>query len=39
MNKLLEQAFAKVQALPPEMQDQAARMLMLHAGGDEPVTS
>jgi hypothetical protein len=37
MTKLLEQAFEKVQALPPEMQDQAARMLLLYAGGDEPV--
>ena len=37
MTKLLEQAFEKVQALPPEMQDQAARMLLTYVGDDEPV--
>ena len=37
MTTLLEQALEKVQALPEEMQDQAARMLLAYAGGDEPV--
>jgi len=37
MTKLLMQAFEKVQTLPPEMQDQAARMLLRYAGEDEPV--
>ncbi len=37
MIKLLEQAVEKVQALPPEMQEQAARMLLVYAGDDEPV--
>ena len=37
MTKLLEQAVEKVQALPPEMQDQAARMLLVYAGDEEPV--
>ena len=37
MTKLLEQAVEKVQALPPEMQDQAARLLLVYAGDDEPV--
>ena len=37
MTKLLEQALEKVQALPPEMQDQAARMLLTYVGDDEPV--
>ena len=35
MTALLEQALEKVQALPDEMQDQAARMLLAYAGGDE----
>jgi hypothetical protein len=37
MTTLLEQALEKVQALPDEMQDQAARMLLAYAGGDEAV--
>ena len=36
MTKLLEQALEKVQALPLEMQDQAARMLLAYAGDEEP---
>ncbi len=37
MTKLLELALEKVQALPPEMQDQAARMLLIYAGDDAPI--
>ena len=37
MTKLLEQAIEKMHALPPEMQDQAARWLLTYAGGEEPV--
>ena len=37
MTKLLEQAFEKVQALPHDMQDQAARMLLAYAGDEEPI--
>ena len=37
MTKLLDQAVEKVQALPAEMQDQAARMLLVYAGGEEPM--
>jgi len=37
MTKLLEKAVEKVQALPPEVQDQAARLLLLYAGDDESV--
>jgi hypothetical protein len=37
MNKLLEQAVEKVQALPLEMQDQAARILLAYAGDEEPI--
>ena len=37
MTSLLEQALEKVQALPAEMQDEAARMLLVYAGGDDPV--
>jgi hypothetical protein len=37
MTKLLEQALEKVQALPLEMQDQAARMLLAYAGDEEPI--
>jgi hypothetical protein len=37
MTKLLEQAVEKVQALPREMQDQAARMLLAYAGDEEPI--
>jgi hypothetical protein len=36
MTKLLDEAVEKVQALPAEMQDQAARMLLVYAGGDQP---
>lgn len=37
MTKLLEQAVEKVQALPREMQDEAARMLLAYAGIEEPM--
>ena len=37
MMTLLERAVAKVQALPVEMQDQAARMLLAYAGDEEPI--
>jgi hypothetical protein len=37
MIKLLEQALEKVQALPLDMQDQAARMLLAYAGDEEPI--
>jgi hypothetical protein len=37
MNKLLEEAVARVQTLPPEMQEQAARMLLTYAGEEEPI--
>lgn len=37
MTKLLERAIEKVQSLPPEMQEQAARMLLIYAGDDETV--
>src|SRR5271154_4460963 len=37
MTKLLEQAFERVLALPLEMQDQAARMLLAYAGDEEPI--
>ena len=37
MTKLLEQAFERVQALPHEMQDQAARMLLAYVGDEEPI--
>ena len=37
MIKLLEQAVEKVQALPLDMQDQAARMLLAYAGDEEPI--
>ena len=36
MTRLLEQALEKVQSLPEAMQDQAARMLLVYAGSDEP---
>ncbi len=36
MTKLLDHALEKVQALPPEMQDQAARLMLAYAA-DEPV--
>jgi hypothetical protein len=37
MNKLLETAVEKVQALPPEMQEQAARILLAYAGDEVPI--
>lgn len=37
MTKLLDGAVERVQALPAEMQDQAARMLLVYAGDEEPV--
>jgi hypothetical protein len=37
MTKLLDQAIEKVYALPAEMQDQAARMLLVYAGDDGPM--
>lgn len=37
MTSLLEKAVEKLQALPPEMQDQAAHMLLLYVGGGEAV--
>ena len=37
MTKLLQQAVEKVQSLPPDVQDEAARVLLLYVGSDEPV--
>jgi ribosomal protein L13 len=37
MTKLLDRAVERVLALPAEMQDQAARMLLVYAGDEEPV--
>lgn len=37
MTKLLEQAFQTVRGLPPEMQDELARMLLQLAGENQPV--
>jgi hypothetical protein len=37
MKKLLEHAGEKVQALPREMQIQAARILLAYAGDEEPI--
>ena len=37
MTRLLDKAVQKVRALPAEMQDQAARMLLAYAGDDEPL--
>jgi len=37
MMKLLEQAVEAARALPPEMQDELARMLLQFAGEDQPV--
>ena len=37
MTKLLEQAVETVRGLPPEMQDDLARMLLQLAGEDQPV--
>jgi predicted transcriptional regulator len=36
MTKLFELAVERLQALPAEMQDQAARMLLTYAGDEEP---
>jgi hypothetical protein len=35
MTKLLHQALEKVQALPPEMQDQVAHMLLAYVGDEK----
>jgi hypothetical protein len=37
MTKLLERAVETVRGLPPEMQDELARMLLQLAGQDQPV--
>jgi predicted transcriptional regulator len=37
MTKLFEQAVETVRGLPPEMQDDLARMLLQLAGKDQPV--
>ncbi|GJD33942.1 hypothetical protein FMGBMHLM_0837 [Methylobacterium aerolatum] len=37
MTELLERAIARVRALPDAMQDDAARMLLVFAGEDQPV--
>jgi hypothetical protein len=37
MTKLLEQAVATVRGLPPEVQDDLARILLQLAGKDQPV--
>jgi predicted transcriptional regulator len=37
MTKLLEQAIEAARALPPELQDELARMLLQFAGKDQPV--
>lgn len=37
MTKLLEQALETLRGLPPEMQDDLARMLLQLAGEDQPV--
>ncbi len=37
MTELQEQAFATVRGLPPEMQDELARMLLQLAGENQPV--
>ena len=37
MTKLLDRAVERVLALPAEMQDQAAHMLLVYAGDEEPV--
>ncbi len=37
MTKLLEQAVEQVRALPSEMQDHAARILLAFAGNEEPM--
>jgi hypothetical protein len=35
MTKLLEQAFERAQALPAEMQDEIARLLLIYVGDEE----
>ena len=37
MTKLLDRAVEKVQALPAEMQDEAARLLLAYVGDDQPM--
>jgi hypothetical protein len=37
MTKLLEHALETVRGLPPEMQDELARMLLLFAGEEQPL--
>jgi hypothetical protein len=37
MAKLLEEVVQKVGALPLEMQEQAARILLAYAGDEEPI--
>ncbi|MGD0634734.1 MAG: hypothetical protein ABSA13_10715 [Beijerinckiaceae bacterium] len=37
MTKLLEHAVETLRALPPDMQDELARMLLQFAGEDQPV--
>ena len=37
MTKLLDQAVEAARALPPDMQDELARMLLQFAGKDQPV--
>ena len=37
MTDLFDRAIARTRALPPEMQDEVARMLLLYAGEPEPV--
>jgi predicted transcriptional regulator len=37
MTKLLEQAVETVRGLPPEIQDELARMLLQFAGEDQPL--
>ena len=37
MTELLDQAIARVRALPEAMQDDAARMLLVYAGEDGPI--
>jgi len=37
MTKLLEEALKTARALPPEIQDDIARVVMVMAGKDEPI--
>ena len=37
MTKLLDRAVERVQALPAEMQDEAARLLLAYVGDDQPM--